>query len=257
MSASFHPTILRFETIGSTNLEAIRQAKAGAKEGLCVIAREQTAGRGRLDRTWHSPRDAGLYLSILLRPLLPMNAWPLLTLMAALAVVDAIFKSSGARVDIKWPNDICINERKLCGILSETVETPVGLAAVIGIGINLDAAAVPEELRATATSISQVTGKQPAVEELLNELLKACAERYEVLQGADGGEHTIREWCANSSYATQRAVRVSLGADSFEGITRGLETDGALRVETSNGQIRIVRAGDVTAVRPTAVTRSI
>src|SRR4051812_5350251 len=90
MSASFHPTILRFETIGSTNLEAIRHAKAGAEEGLCVVAREQTAGRGRLDRRWHSPRDAGLYCSIVLRPIIDLNRWPLLSLIAALAVSDAL-----------------------------------------------------------------------------------------------------------------------------------------------------------------------
>src|SRR3954468_17623023 len=98
------PTILRFQSIDSTNLEALRQAKAGAREGLCVVARTQTRGRGRLDRSWQSPPDAGLYLSLLLRPKIEMSAWPLLTLMAALAVRDALLKSCGVLVDIKWPN---------------------------------------------------------------------------------------------------------------------------------------------------------
>src|SRR6266853_5410931 len=132
-----NPTILRFDSIESTNLEAMRQARAGAPEGLCVVAREQTAGRGRLDRSWRSPKDAGLYFSIVLRPTLEMNLWPLLPLMAALAVSDALMKSCGLRADIKWPNDILANDRKLCGILAETIEKVNASAAIVGIGINL------------------------------------------------------------------------------------------------------------------------
>src|SRR5438034_8758339 len=139
--------ILRFDSIDSTNLEAMRQARAGAREGLIVVAREQTAGRGRLDRSWHSPKDAGLYFSIVLRPTLEMNLWPLLPLMAALAVSDALMKSCGLRTDIKWPNDILANNRKLCGILVETVETVNRPAAIAGIGINLTNEAVSEDLR--------------------------------------------------------------------------------------------------------------
>src|SRR5712691_5146131 len=92
--------ILRLDSIDSTNLEAMRQARAGAREGLCIVAREQTAGRGRLDRSWQSPKDAGLYFSIVLRPELKMRLWPLLTLMAALAGSDALMKACGLRVDI-------------------------------------------------------------------------------------------------------------------------------------------------------------
>jgi BirA family transcriptional regulator, biotin operon repressor / biotin---[acetyl-CoA-carboxylase] ligase len=244
-------TILRFESIDSTNLEAMRQARAGAPEGLSVIAREQTAGRGRLDRTWHSPKDAGFYFSIVLRPKLPMNLWPLLPLMAALAVSDALMKSCGLRADIKWPNDILANDRKLCGILAETVETMNRPAAIIGIGINLTKAAVPEGMRFNATSLEELTGHKIEPERVLSDLLKAFAERYQVLQSEGGSEHTIREWCANSSYAFDRQVRVSLNDDGFVGVTRGLDDDGALRVELSDGRIKQVRAGDVTALRPT------
>ena len=125
------PTILRFDSIDSTNLEAMRRARAGAAEGLCIVARAQTSGRGRLDRSWQSPQDAGLYFSIVLRPQLEMDAWPLLTLMAALAVADALLKACGLRADIKWPNDLCVNDRKLCGILAEAVETESGPAAIL------------------------------------------------------------------------------------------------------------------------------
>jgi BirA family biotin operon repressor/biotin-[acetyl-CoA-carboxylase] ligase len=246
------PTILRFDSLDSTNLEAMRQAKAGAPEGLCIVAREQTLGRGRLDRSWQSPKDAGLYFSIVLRPRLEMNAWPLITLMAALAVSDALLKACSLRADIKWPNDLCVDSRKLCGILAEAVETEVGQTAIVGIGINLKADSLPATVNDLATSVESVTGEQPDSERVLEELVKAIGERYDLLQSPQGREHTIREWCANSSYAMGRQVRVALENDTFEGTTRGLESDGALRVETASGKMRSVRAGDVTALRATS-----
>ncbi len=247
----FQPTILRFDSIDSTNLEAMRQAKLGAREGLCIVAREQTRGRGRLDRSWQSPKDAGLYFSIVLRPQLEMSAWPLMTLMAALAVSDALMKACDLRADIKWPNDLCVRDRKLCGILAETVDTENGPVAIIGIGINLNSDSLPATVRDLATSVESVIGRRPDLERVLEELIKAIGERYELLVSSLGGEHTIREWCANSSYAMGRRVRISMAVDSFQGTTRGLESDGALRVETDDGKIRIVRAGDVTALRGT------
>ena len=251
MTEHLQPTILHFDSIDSTNLEAMRQARSGAPEGLCIVAREQTRGRGRLDRTWQSPKDAGLYLSLVLRPRLEITVWPLLTLMAALAVCDALLKACGLRADIKWPNDVCVNNRKLCGILAETVDTQAGAAAVVGIGINLKANSLPATVNDLATSVEAATGAQPDSTRVLTELLKAIAERYDLLQSPLGGEHTIREWCSNSSYASGRQVRVALERDTFEGTTRGLESDGALRVETAGGKIRLVRAGDVTALRAT------
>ena len=241
--------ILQFDSIDSTNLEAMRQAKGGAPEGLCIIAREQTRGRGRLDRSWHSPKDAGLYLSILLRPQFELARWPLINLAAALAVHDAIFRRCELKVDIKWPNDICVADRKLCGILAETVETEIGLAAIVGIGINFHDENFPPELKPQATSLRSATSSDVNRDLLVNELLKAIGERYELLSTDDGGEHTIREWCANSSYAFGRRVSVSLGDENVVGVTRGLESDGALRIETAGGRIKVVRAGDVTALR--------
>jgi BirA family biotin operon repressor/biotin-[acetyl-CoA-carboxylase] ligase len=245
-------TILRIDAVDSTNLEAMRQAKAGAPEGFCIVAREQTSGRGRMDRIWQSPRDAGLYFSMILRPRLVMSSWPLITLMAALAVTDALMKACNLRADIKWPNDICVDDRKLCGILVETVETESdGAAAIVGIGINLTTDRLPAALRARATSVEEASGHQANRELVLAELVKAIAERYDFLYTPQGDEHTIREWCASSSYAFDRRVSVMLLHDTFEGTTRGLESDGALRVETNDGKIRIVRAGDVTALRAT------
>src|SRR5262245_27088389 len=169
MSVVFQPSIQRFDAIDSTNLEAVRQAREGAPEGLCIVAREQTSGRGRLDRSWHSPKDAGLYLSVVLRPKVEMNRWPLLTLMTALAVSDALMKSCSRHVDIKWPNDLCVSDRKLCGILAETAETDQGPAAIVGIGINLNADALTA-IHPEPASVESVTGRRPDVELLLAEL---------------------------------------------------------------------------------------
>lgn len=252
----FVPTILRFDSIDSTNLEAMRQAKAGAAEGLCVIAREQTRGRGRLERSWYSPKDAGLYFSLVLRPSFDIEHWPLISLAAALAVSDALRKACQLTVDIKWPNDICVEQWKLAGILAETVETSDGAAVVLGIGINLTSENFPPELNDLATSIESVTNAQINRESLIAELLQGLGARYELLYTDAGGNQTIRDWCARSSYAYDRHVRVLLHDEAFEGVTRGLEPDGALRVETSEGAMKVVRAGDVTALRATNVPES-
>lgn len=241
--------ILRFDSIDSTNLEAMRQARAGAQEGLCIVAREQTAGRGRLDRSWQSPKDAGLYFSIVLRPQLKLNAWPLITLMAALAVSDTLRDLYGLSSDIKWPNDVCLGDQKLSGILAETFETEAGSACVLGIGINLRKAAFPPELEALATSIECAVHLVPDAEVLLQALLRQLAIRYGRLREADGAPSVLRDWMAASSYAFGKNVRVDAGADVFAGVTYGLEDDGALRVKLSNGEIKVVRAGDVRSLR--------
>lgn len=256
MTQLLPPTILRFDSLPSTNTEAARQAAHGAPEGLCVVAREQTKGRGRAGRIWVSPSDAGLYFSIVLRPLsLEARAWPLLTLMAALAVRDALLEAHELEADIKWPNDILVDERKLCGILAETVEAETGRAVIIGIGINLNDDAFSPELKTNATSISSLTGGAPDSERLLQALIRALERRYKILQAANGAEETISEWSQHSSYAQGRRVRVQLDTENFDGLTCGLEPDGALRVETLTGEIRIVRAGDVTSLRGTGETK--
>lgn len=219
-------------------------------EGFCVVAREQTRGRGRQGRAWVSPMDAGLYFSIVLRPdRLSPNAWPLLTLMTALAVRDALREACGIEADIKWPNDIMVNERKLCGILAETVETETGRAVIVGIGINLDDRAFPPALQATAISVKSLMAEPPDIERLLQALVRAIGRRYETLLATGGAEEIVRAWSRNSSYAEGRRVRVQTEAETIEGRTRGLEADGALRVETDRGEIRIVRAGDCEGLR--------
>ena len=246
----FVPQILRFESLPSTNVEAARLAGEGAAEGSCVVAREQTAGRGRLQRHWISPKDAGLYFSILLRPQFQQSDWPLLTLAAAVAAHDAVLDACGVESDIKWPNDLLVNEKKICGILAETVETPSGRALVVGIGINLTRHSFPETLTLEATSVETVTGRTAQLEVLLAALIAALGKYYAALTAPRGHETIIEAWGKRSTYLEGKVVRVvEQGGDSFVGTTRGLERDGALRVETSDAKIRLVRAGDVTSLR--------
>jgi BirA family biotin operon repressor/biotin-[acetyl-CoA-carboxylase] ligase len=170
--------------------------------------------------------------------------------MAAVAVSEALCETYALTTDIKWPNDLLAGGKKLCGILAETVETPRGRAVVLGIGTNLTNDAFPKELEMHATSVEAATGQSANPEELLPSLISGLQKWYDALNVTTGSTKIIREWCARSSYADGRLVLISDGEQSFTGTTRGLESDGALRVETDAGKIKIVRAGDVSSVRP-------
>ena len=239
------PKILRFESLPSTNTELARRASEGAEEGLSIVADEQTAGRGRLQRTWSSPKGAGLYFSILLRPTIAQDRWPLITFMASLAVGDALHDGAGVTTDIKWPNDLLSGERKICGILAEAVETPAGRAVIVGIGINLTADAYPRELAEVATSVAEAAGRQPERETILAALQNALARWYSLLHEPDGLAKIVAAWASRSSYASGKLVTVANGDEVWQGITCGIEDDGALRLETETDGIRLVRAGDV------------
>jgi len=247
--AVLKPKILRFESLPSTNTELARMASEGAAEGVAILAEEQTAGRGRLQRAWSSPRGAGLYFSVLLRPTIAPSDWPLITFVAALAVGDALSEVAGVQTDIKWPNDLLSGERKICGILAEAIETPAGRAVVVGIGINLTQSAFPEELVDVATSVSEVTGQQPERETILAALLRALSRWYSLLSEPGGREKIVAAWSSRSSYANGRLVRVSNGDEVWQGTTCGVEPDGALRLNTMNGEMKLVRAGDVYSLR--------
>ncbi len=250
--AVLKPKVLRFESLPSTNTELARLASQGAAEGLAIVADEQTAGRGRLQRAWSSPKGAGLYFSILLRPTISQEHWPLLTFMAALAVGDALNEAAAVHTDIKWPNDLLSDERKICGILAEVIETPAGRAVIVGIGINLTQNAFPPELANVATSVSEASGRPAERENILAALLSALARWYALLHEPGGREKIVAAWTNRSSYATGRLVQVSNGDEVWQGTTSGIERDGALRLNTAGGEIRLVRAGDVCSVRSTS-----
>lgn len=240
-------SILHFESLESTNTEAASQARRGADEGLCVIADEQTAGRGRLGRHWRSERGAGLYFSIVLRPKLESSRLPLITLMTGVAVADAL-REFGLEPDIKWVNDVHVRDRKICGILAETVQTGRGLAVVVGIGINLTSGNFPPELAETATSLEQELGTAIPAETVAAAMTRYLSYFYDILTADTPGE-IVSLWRDRSTYHSGKHVRVTAGGETFEGITEGIESDGALRVRSGNGELRIVQAGDVERVR--------
>ena len=240
------PTVLRFESLPSTNTELARLASEGAPEGVSVVADEQTAGRGRLQRAWSSPKGAGLYFSLLLRPTIPQNYWPLITFMAAIAVGDALREAAALETDIKWPNDLLSGERKICGILAEAMDTPAGRAVILGIGINLTQSAFPPELENVATSVAEASGRPVEREQILAALLDALSRWYALLENP---AQIVDAWSNRSSYAIGKLVQVSNGDDVWQGTTCGVEPDGALRLRTSSGEIKIVRAGDVYSIR--------
>lgn len=240
-------TILRFDTIGSTNDEALRQAKAGAAEGLCVVANQQTAGRGRHGRNWASAQDAGLYFSIVFRPKLDPKFLPLLTLMTGVAVHDTLHEL-GLRPDIKWVNDVLVSEKKIAGILAEATETPAGLAVIVGIGINVTSANFPEEIADIATSIKAET-QTVTFSGLEHSLVQFLGYFYDILIAQDGPASILNEWRKRSTYYSGKSVRITLENGSFDGVTDGLEPTGALRVRTPDGEIKFVNAGDVQRLR--------
>ncbi|CAN5742113.1 biotin--[acetyl-CoA-carboxylase] ligase [soil metagenome] len=242
-------TILRFDSIESTNSEALRQAKLGADEGLCIIANEQTKGRGRHGRVWNSEKNAGLYFSIILRPKIEIRFLPLLTLMSAVAVTDVLRQTFGLNPDIKWANDIHVNEKKICGILAEAIETKKGLAVIVGIGINLKSSNFPPEFAESATSIGAETNKIPNLEKLLENLTAKFANYYEIFKSENGAEKIRQQWTRRSSYAFGKEVRAVLTNETVYGKTCGIEENGALRIQTENREIKIIQAGEVEMLR--------
>jgi BirA family biotin operon repressor/biotin-[acetyl-CoA-carboxylase] ligase len=239
-------TVLTFDTLDSTNTEALKQARQGADEGLCIVARQQAAGRGRHGRAWISEKDAGLYFSIVLRPNIEIQYLPLITLMAGVAVHDALAEI-GIKSDIKWVNDILVDGKKICGILAETTETAKGLAVIVGIGINLTSSNFPPEIAKIATSLEEHAPKTSTFP--IETLAKYLSFHYEVLQSENGPAKIVDEWRKRSSYYSGKAVKVKLENESVEGVTDGLEANGALRIIKNDGAVTVVQAGDVQQLR--------
>ena len=236
-----------FPSIDSTNKQAMIAAANGAAEGAVFTADEQTAGRGRGDHSWHSPAGQGLYVSIVLRPQVAPNDVLWLSLIAGLAVHGAIQEITTIEVDLRWPNDIMLADKKLGGILTE-VGTESGRInhAVIGIGLNINQPQFPGELAALATSLRIETDREWPRDEILTALLRALDREYHSLLSSPAATPDIvRRFEHVSSYA--RGVWVAVddhGAAQFTGVTDGLDARGFLRVRTDAG-VRTVMSGGV------------
>jgi BirA family biotin operon repressor/biotin-[acetyl-CoA-carboxylase] ligase len=242
----FAGKVIHLATTGSTNTLAIEAAQAGEPEGMVWVADEQTAGRGRGGHGWHSAAGDGLYVSVLLRPRMVLAEALWLSLATGLAVQAAVEEVTGATPDIRWPNDMMLNGRKFGGILAETSASSNALRyAVVGIGLNIQHAAFPPELRGIATSLRLETGQEWPREALLVALLRALDREVDRLEA---GEATLLErFSRASSWARGKAVQVGEdeGRDRYTGMTAGLDARGFLLVRTADGSLRTVLSGGV------------
>lgn len=234
----------------STNARASALGDAGAPEGMVVIADRQTAGKGRLGRSWVSPEGVNLYLSVLLRPqILPMDASQL-TFLSAVAVCRSIAAVSGLQPTVKWPNDVLLSGRKAAGLLNEmSSETDRVNYVILGIGVNLNMQAeqFPSQLRYPATSLAIETGRRISRVEFTRTLLAQIDALYELYK-SHGPCPVLAEW---EEYCdlTGKPIEVDCQSRLIRGVMSGLDTDGALLVKTADGLERVL-AGDVRPAPP-------
>ena len=209
-----------------------------------VVADHQTAGRGRLGRTWEAPAGASLLMSVLLRPVIRLEAMHLLTMAAGLAMAEAVAEVAGFAPTIKWPNDLLAGDRKLAGMLTEAEVTDGEVTAVVvGIGVNVQWTDFPPEIAETATACNLVVGHDVSRDALLD----AFVARYDArLADLDAVPDDYRERLGTLG----QRVRIELAAESFEGVATGVADDGSLEVRTDDATTRVVTAGDVVHLRP-------
>ena len=234
----------RFETIDSTNTYLKQLAEAGAEGGTAVIAHSQTGGRGRLGRSFHSPAGSGIYLSYLLRPNCKPEALMHLTCAVAVAMCDAVEKTTGLRPGIKWTNDLVHGKRKLGGILTELgFENGLVSYAVVGIGINCTQKAedFPEEIRSIATSLAAVTGRPIDKAALETEMLSAL----EAMTQALADKETILARYRADCITLGQKVCVVRGEEISYGTALDVDGEGALVVRFEDGSVRAVSSGEV------------
>lgn len=246
---SFDAKLHHFYKIGSTNAAAMTAAAEGAPEGSVFLAEEQTAGRGRGSHVWHSAQSAGICCSVVLRPPLPPSEILVLSLAAGLAVRAAIKQvDSRVTLDLKWPNDLLIDGKKFCGILTEmNAEATRVRYIVVGIGINVNQANFPAELAEQATSLRLATGSEWSRVELAAALLKSLDREYrDLLEKTDARASILRRFCEHSSWARGKMVSIDENGRSFEGMTEGLDERGFLQVRSVQG-LQTVLSGTVRA----------
>lgn len=240
-------TMEYFDEIDSTNNYCKRMAEQGAEHGLLAVADRQTAGRGRRGRSWETPSKTSIAMSILLRPQIAPDRASMLTIVAAMAVADAVKEVTALPVGIKWPNDIVVNKKKLCGILTEmSVELSAINYVVVGIGINVNNVSFPEEIAATATSLYLEKGERVSRSRVIAAAIDAFERYYKsFIKTQDlSGLRTAYE-----AYLVNRNARVRVitgdGTVEEEGIALGIDDMGRLRIQMDDGSVRAVMAGEV------------
>lgn len=235
----------------STNIQALRLARAGAKEGTVVAADSQSKGKGRLGREWISPKGVNLYTSVILRPPTAPHEAQAYSLLSGVALAEAIEECSSIRPTVKWPNDVLLGGLKVGGILlemSSDTDTINHLVIGIGVNLNMDVTDTPEEIRSIATSIYLKSGKKVDRTKFAQLLYSRLEKWYKVIL-SKGSEPICEAWRAYFDLEGKK-VRLSSGRDkagtTTEGICMGIDPDGAILIRTKGGELQRVVAGDLT-----------
>ncbi len=237
-----------FATIISTNTSAMELASKGAAEGTVVISEMQTGGKGRLGRKWISPKG-NLYLSIILRPSVPTHKAPLITMAGAVAAASAIRSVCRVAAGIKWPNDILVFDKKVCGLLTEMSAEQDRIRHIVlglGIDVNMRLDELPPDIRSLTTTLAEATGATVDRTALLRQLLRDLDHWYRQFLTQDTS--VLEEW-KKLNVTIGRRIMVSSTGEQIEGMAQGIDEDGRLIVKQDNGSTRAVAAGDVTIVK--------
>ncbi len=234
--------------VASTNTLAMEMAAQGMAEGMVVIAETQTGGKGRLGRKWISPKG-NLYLSVILRPDIPLHKAPLITLMGAVATAMAIRKQCGVHAVIKWPNDILIAGKKAAGLLTEMSAEQDRIRHIvlgIGVNVNMEIEKLPAEVREYSTTLAVECGRKIDRLSLLRQLIRELDAWYQVFLAAE--KDVLAEWKV-LNVTTGNSVAVSGAGETFQGLAQGIDDEGRLIVEIADGTLRTVAAGDVSILK--------
>lgn len=233
-----------YDSLFSTNREARDLALAGASGGTVVVAEEQTAGSGRMGRGWYSPKGMGILCSLVLRPDIEPGQAPPVTMLTAVAVSSAIEKVSGIAPGIKWPNDLLVDGKKICGILTEmNAEMERINFLVVGVGLNINTDQFPEEIRDIATSLYLAGGGRVSRLEVLRQYLKEFEHYYR--QWLEYGFKPVLEEWKKKCVTLDRPVRISTSREVWEGWAVDVDDTGALVLRTADGELRHFVAGEV------------
>lgn len=235
-----------FDYLASTMDLAMQLGMDGAASGSIVLAESQIKGRGRLGRGWFSPKYKGIYLSLILRPKIPPAACPVLTLMSAVSICEAVKEVLGLDAQIKWPNDVLICNKKVAGILTEmNAEVDKVNFVVIGIGLNVNND--KKSLIAQATSLKEQQGVEISRVVLLQEILRKIENNYFLLEDK-GSQEIINKW-RNFTLTLGARVKVDYQNKHIEGCAVDIDKDGGLLIRKDSGLIQKVTSGDVTHCR--------
>lgn len=252
--------VFLFDRVDSTNRIALEMASQGIPEGIVILAEAQEKGKGRLGREWFSPEGKNLYFSLLLRPYQPVRDFPLFSLATSVALIEAIHRLTGLALQIKWPNDIVLGEKKLAGILLESEvrgEQSPPLVVGVGVNVNIALADFPPSLQQSATSLQIALDRPVDRADLLIEIFNALAVQYPLLTDQKAALiQSVRKYCQTLG----KRVRVQTARQEFEGWAEDLQEDGALLIRMGDGNQRRILVGDVTHLRevkdPSAQGRS-